>query len=385
MKAALFASAFHPHVGGVEEVTRQLAHRQRLAGDSPLIVTNLWPKDLPEAEEFEGLPIRRYNFRVPERHWKQWGGAWLYGPGTLRRLCSDLKTHGADLIHVHCVSSNAYYALRARKRLGLPLVVTLHSELTMDATGLFQRSAFAQSLLRTILAEADAITGVSAKTLADAEAFWGKPFGTRARVIYNGVPLEEFAACATYRHEKPYILAIGRLVTQKGFDILLRAFAEADLRDYDLLIAGDGAEREALEGLAACLGQERSVHFLGRSDRAQTLALFKGCEYVVVPSRTDEGLPMVTMESIAAGKPVIASQVGGIPESISDGVNGLLVPKEDVAALSEALQKLAHDTKFRERLGSGAKERAEAFAWSDIAAQYAEVYAKVSQRRGTQP
>src|SRR5690349_19023151 len=121
MKVAFFASAFHPHVGGVEEVVRQLAHQLNATGQAPLIVTNRWPKGLAAEEMFEGLPVRRFIFRVPERSWKQMGGFLLYGDGTARDICRTLKEHGSEIIHVHCVSSNAYFALRAKRRLKLPL------------------------------------------------------------------------------------------------------------------------------------------------------------------------------------------------------------------------------------------------------------------------
>ena len=107
MNVAIFASRFYPHPGGVEEVVRQLAHEQMRRGDWPMIVTNRWPKNLPAREKLEGLPVHRYVFRVPEHNWKQMGGALLFGPSTLRRLCADLSVHKTQLIHVQCVSSNA--------------------------------------------------------------------------------------------------------------------------------------------------------------------------------------------------------------------------------------------------------------------------------------
>ena len=144
MNIALFPSAFWPHVGGVEELSRQLAHELVNQGHRTTITTNLWPKSLPEAEDYEGLPVRRYVFRVPALTWKQLGGAILFGPATLNRLCGDLTEFGTDILHVQCVSSNAYYALHAKRRLKLPLVVSLQGELNMDATQLFEKSSFAR-------------------------------------------------------------------------------------------------------------------------------------------------------------------------------------------------------------------------------------------------
>ena len=379
MNVALFSSAFYPSVGGVEELVRQLAHEQRRRGSHPLVVTNQWPRDLPASEEYEGLPVRRYPFRVPERSLRQYAGALLSGPGTLRRLCADLRAHRVDLLHVQCVSCNAHYALQAKRRLGLPLVVTLQGELTMDAGGLFQQSAFARDLLRACLTEADAITACSGRTLADAEAFFGRPFEERGRVVYNGIRLADFAGATPYPHPRPYVLGIGRLVPQKGFDLLLRAFAQAVAageRDTDLLLAGDGVERANLETLAAELGLGDRVRFLGRVDRPEAVRLFTGCRFFVLPSR-EEPFGIVNLEAMAAGKPVIATAVGGVPEIVTDGANGLLVPGENVEALATGMLHLLRDEPLRDRLAANASNAVRAFDWSAITDQYQAVYEQI--------
>ena len=376
MNIALFASAFHPHVGGVEELVRQLAQEQRRRGGLPLVLTNRWPKGLPEGEEHEGVPVRRFAFRVPEPNPRQLGGALLYGPGTVRRVCAALTEHKADLIHVQCVSSNAHYALLAKRRLGLPLVVSLQGELTMDASRVFQRSAFARRLLHTLLSEAEAITACSAQTLAEAEAFYGKPFGERGRVVYNGIRLEDFRNAAPYPHPRPYVLGIGRHVPQKGFDVLLRAFAQlvaAGEATHDLLLAGDGAEHQSLQQLAADLGLSARVKFLGRMDRPQTVRLFAGCSFFVLPSR-HEPMGIVNLEAMAAGKAVVASRVGGVPELVQDDQNGLLVPAEDAPALAAAMRRLITDPALRDRLGEAGHAHVQTFDWAFITDQYEAVY-----------
>lgn len=386
MKIGLFASAFYPHVGGVEELVRQLALQQRRRGDQPMVLTVRWPKDLPAAEEYEGVPVRRYVFRVPDWNWKQRGTALLLGPGTLKQVCRDLCVHQADVLHVQCVSSNAHYALQAKRRLGLPLVVSLQGELTMDADRIFERSDFARSLMRAILNEADALTACSAQTLAEAEAYHGKPFGERGSVIYNGIRLEDFADITPYNHPRPYLLGIGRLVSQKGFDVLLRAFARCVERGeaaHDLLLAGDGAQRAELERLAGDLHLSKRVRFLGRVDRPTAAQLFCGCSFFVLPSR-HEPMGIVNLEAMAAGKAVVASRVGGVPELVEEGRNGLLVPGDDVDALTPALLRCCDDRELRARLGAAGKERARCFDWSVIAEQYDAVYRRVlSGRRPT--
>jgi glycogen(starch) synthase len=382
MKIALFASRFYPHVGGVEELVRQLAHQERLRNEMPLIVTNRWPKSLPAVEEFEGMPLRRYNFRVPERTWKQMGGAILFGRSTLMSLCSAIKAHGAGLLHVQCVSSNAYYALRAKRVLGLPLVISLQGELTMDATQVFQNSQFARSLMRRALTEADAITGCSAQTLRDAEEFYGQPFGDRARVIMNGVTLTDFTQGETFRHPRPYILGIGRLVPQKGFDVLIRAYAQSGITSHDLILVGEGSEEAELKRLVAELGLTGRVCMPGRADRAGAVAYFNGCSFFVLPSRM-EPMGIVLFEAMAAGKAIVASNVGGVPENVRHEETGLLVPGDNVEALSLALRRLESDTALRERLAVAGNRYVQDYDWARIAEQYAEVYKTVLSRKRT--
>jgi glycogen synthase len=382
MNVAIFASAYHPHVGGVEELVRQLAHALQDQGHLAYVFTNRWPKNLPAIEEHEGITVYRHVFRVPERSPRQMVGARLLFKRTADAVCRQLMAAKTDVLHVQCVSSNAHYALEARHRLGLPLVVTLQGELTMDAGGIFQHSEFARNLLRRALSEADAITACSAQTLGEAEDFYGQPFAPRGHVIYNGVRLSDFVGIAPHEHPRPYLLAIGRHVPQKGFDVLLRAFAMALRRagiPHDLLLAGDGTESATLQELAKELGVSERVVFTGRADRRLAMRLFAGCDFFALPSR-HEPFGIVNVEAMAAGKAVIASRVGGVPEIIADGRNGLLVPPDDPVALADAILRLACERDLPERLGSEGRAGAAAFDWLEIAARYAEVYRTVSCR-----
>jgi glycosyltransferase involved in cell wall biosynthesis len=380
MKIALFPSSFAPHLGGVEELVRQLAHHLAAAGNSPRIYVNRWPKSLPRHEKFEGLDVRRYVFRVPERTIKQYAGAVLCGRSTLRNLCRDLRAHQAEVLHVQCVSSNAYYALQARRRLRLPLLVTLQGELTMDASGLFQRSRFAQDLLRQVITQADVVTACSGKTLEDAERFLGRALGAKATVIFNGASTQDFAKKETFPHPKPYVFAMGRLVTQKGFDVLMRAFAAAGISSHDLIIAGEGSERQALDALATSLPCSKSIYLIGRADHQKVVSLLNGASIFVLPSRSDEGLPIVCAEAMAAGKAIIATRSGGAPEAVIDGENGLIVAKEDDVGMTGALQRLLADRPLREKFEQRSLKRSQLFAWPEVTRQYTSAYAEALGR-----
>ncbi len=380
MNIALFASAFYPHVGGVEELVRQLAHAYIGKGVQPIVLTNRWPRDLPAYEDYEGIPLYRIAMRVPDGGPKARINYALTHRAIERGMLAILRRHNIGLLHVQCISSNGCYALRAKHALGLPLVVTTQGERTMDATGLYQRSAYMNRVLRELLDQADHITACSRHTLDDMQTYYGQPFGARADVIYNGIQTADFADTASFAHNRPYILGIGRHVPQKGFDILLRAFAQADLPGHDLILAGDGPERAALQALAVTLGIQNKVVFTGRADRAAAVSLFKGCAFFVLPSR-QEPFGIVNLEAMTAGKAIIASRVGGVPEVVLDGDTGLLVPPEDVDALARAVQQLACDAPLRQQLGAAGQARAQSFAWPAIAEQYLGIYQEVCHRK----
>jgi glycogen synthase len=383
MNVAIVASAFFPSVGGVEELVRQLAIEQRRRGGRAVVAVNRWPRDLAEIDEVDGVPVRRYAFRVGGGDLRQNLGALLLGGGELRKFNRDLRADAIDLLHVQCVSCNAPYAIGASRRLGLPLVVSLQGELTMDATGLFERKASARRLYRAALDAADAVTACSRQTLEEAERFYGRSLGHKARVIHNGVRLEDFERAQPYSWRRPYILAIGRHVVQKGFDTLLRAVARAGKLTHDLLIAGDGPERTSLEKLAGELGLGEAVRFVGKVDHDEAVRLFAGCSFFVLPSR-HEPMGIVNLEAMAAAKAVLACEVGGVPELVVNGETGLLTAAEDVEAMASGITRLVFDADLRKRLGENGRKRAARFSWGAITDQYEQVYRKVLQRRPMQ-
>jgi len=379
---ALFASSFSPHVGGVEELVRQLSRAQRAQGGAPLVVTMRWPKELPAAENFEGIPIRRHLFRLPERK-PRWLAAYALEHRALQRAIDrQLVDHGADLVHVQCVSGNGLYAYRAARNLGLPLVASLQGELSMDANRVYETSAVLPRLLRRLLIEADAVTACSRHTLEEAQSFTGVDVGARGTVIPNGVNVAELREAQPARRGRPYVLAIGRHVHQKGFDVLIDAWAQLRRslpEPIELVIAGDGPERASLIARAGLQGLEDSIEFPGSCDRATTASLFVGCSAFVLPSR-HEPFGIVNLEAMAAGKPVVATDVGGVSEIVDAGVTGLLVPADDSRALAAALEKVLTSPGLAQVLAAQGAERSAAFDWARIAARYADLYRQISAR-----
>ncbi len=359
---------------------RQLARAYNARGDRAIVLTNRWPRDLPEREDYEGIPTYRLAMRAPEGSLKAKLNYRLTHAGIEKEMLQILQRHETQVIHVQCVSVNGHYARIAAQELKLPLVVTAQGERTMDATGVYERSQFLNDTLRTLLKEADFLTACSQNTLDDLKQYSGQDFADRARVIYNGIATEDFSDdIVPYQHERPYLLGIGRWVPQKGFDVLLRAFAQAAQNanfQHDVLLAGEGDERAKLESLVDELKLQGRVHLLGRADRPLAVSLFKGASFFVLPSR-HEPFGIVNLEAMIAGKAVIATRVGGVPEIVREEKNGLLVNGADVASLSAAITRLADDPNLRERLGKNGREFAKEFSWSNIAVQYRAIYERV--------
>jgi glycosyltransferase involved in cell wall biosynthesis len=151
----------------------------------------------------------------------------------------------------------------------------------------------------------------------------------------------------------------GRLTAQKALDDLFEALAAVP--EAVLLLLGDGPERERLERLVRELALEGRVSFLGGGDRDAVLRLFAASDAAVLSSAW-ENFPHTVVEALAVGTPVVATAVGGVPEIVRDGVNGLLVPAGDPAALGLALRRIGEDAELRRRLAAAAAPSVAALA-----------------------
>ncbi|MBI4416672.1 MAG: glycosyltransferase family 4 protein, partial [Euryarchaeota archaeon] len=189
-----------------------------------------------------------------------------------------------------------------------------------------------------------------------------------------GVPRDAFLA-----------VFAGRVVPDKGVHVLAEAASLLGPSDGYVLVAGprgrteaDRAYADRLPTLAGEAGASGRFRCLGALSQEQLEDLFRACDVVVVPSVWAEPAPMVAIEAMAHGHPVVASSVGGLPFLVPDGQAGLLVPPQDPRALAEALRRLAHDASLRERLGSQARKQAERrHALTRFAVEHARLYSSL--------
>jgi len=230
-------------------------------------------------------------------------------------------------------------------------------------------------LFRLLVRAADAVAACSAEAAAYAMRV-GR--ARRVAVVPNGYDPAEFRPGPPFPHPRPYVLGLGRLEAQKGFDLLIEALARPAAPALDLVLAGDGAARPQLEELARARALAARVRFLGATDRPTTLALLRSAVAVACPSRF-EGLPLVCLEALAAGRPVVATAVNGIPEVIREGETGFLVPPEDPAALAAALARVVAAPDAAARLAARGRGLVEQrHPWPVVAPAYLALSAEVA-------
>ena len=209
---------------------------------------------------------------------------------------------------------------------------------------------------------------VGHRSARELERLIGLPSGTIA-VIHNGVNADGTVARQRQPGQRATVGAIGRLSVQKGFDVLLRALAH--LPEVDAVIAGDGPEHENLERLRDELGLRERVRLIGPT--VGPSAVLGSIDAYVLPSRF-EALPLVVLEAMHAGLPVVASDVGSVAEAVIDGDTGLLVPSDDVGALVGALTRIL-EPEVGQRMGARGRELARAhFTRTRMANDHADIY-----------
>ena len=401
-RIALLPSSYPPSLGGVEELTRHLALALTEAGDQVEVWTGQPDDSVPETVEIrDQLVVRRLPMPLPATNWSAIYRSITTGPRTLFSLRSAVAAFRPDVLHVQCFGPNGTYAAMLSRITGIPLVVTLQGETVMDDGDIFHTSRVLRHSLRSGLRTAAVVTGCSAFTLADAEERFGLVPG-RGVVIPNGVELRHEPAgnvppadaAPTGRsgdddkgandwRDRPYILALGRVVEKKGFDLLIAAYAavEDPGRTADLVIAGAGPALEDLKGQAVALGVADRVHFAGRLDRDQVAESMTGAELFIMPSRL-EPFGIVVLEAWRAGVAVMATSRGGPPEFVHDGEDGVLVDPFDTVAFSSVLADLLRDADRRHAIAAAGRARVDAFSWPSIADRYRQLYSSLSDRGG---
>ena len=275
-----------------------------------------------------------------------------------------------DIIHVHWPVPQGIFGLLVRSAGGGRLVATFYGA---DLV-LVQRFSILTGFLRRFVARCNDFAAISTYTARELTRLTGEV----PRVIPFGIhlPPEQDWPATPGR-----ILTVGRLIPRKGHLYLIRAMAHlSDLSDAHLVIVGSGNEREALEAEVQRLGLEERVTFTGRVSDEELEADYKSCQVFVLPAIVDESgdtemLGMVSLEAMRYCKPVIASNVGGIPDIVVDGESGVLVPQKDPKALAAAIRRMLTDEDWAREVGHAGYRFARAhFSWESVTAATRAMY-----------
>lgn len=249
-----------------------------------------------------------------------------------------------DVVHVHGARLGQFWVLEWARLRGVPSMYTEHVAIA-DMGGPWE------AIAPHVAMQAGVLASVSSHACDSLQSVLPAP---RPIALTNHIVQEQLSPDADDYSAHRWA-CVARLERHKGIDVLLHALALclAHAPEFEVVLAGDGSDRGALETLARDLGVAHRVQFLGRLSPQELTPVLHAAGGVVLPSRT-EGLPVSLVEAMAHHRAIVATRVGGIPELLQDGESALLVAPDDPEALAEAMQRVASDDDLRSRLADRA-------------------------------
>jgi phosphatidylinositol alpha-mannosyltransferase len=351
--------------GGVQTHVRELAEHLRERRHEVLVLSPVRHRAREPWVRPVGRPVNiPYNASIAPIDPRPWS----YVP-----VRDALRSFGPDVVHAHepLTPSTSMWATLASP---VPVVASFHS----GAAGsrLFDLAAPALRLVARRIAVRVAVSRAAAR-------FAGARLGGDFVVVGNGADVARFErAPAANLGPGTKILFVGRLDERKGFPVAAQAFGvlARDRPELRMVVVGDGPDRRAVERLAPEL-RER-VTLLGVVPNVDLPPYHAACDLVFATSVGGESFGVVLVEAMAAGLPVVASDIPGYDEVVREGVEGLLVPPHDPKAVADAAARILDDPELAARMSAAGRERARAFDWSVIVGQLERLYLEATRGRG---
>lgn len=364
MKVLLFSTAYLPHIGGAELALKEIT--DRLPGVEFDLMTAKLKRGLPDFERVGNINVHRIGAgnKILDK-------PLLSNLGFLKAINLHKKKK-YDLIHGVMASQGSAAAYLFKFFYPkMPFVLTLQEG------DLGRNSPFDRFWQRRIIKKADAITVISGY-LADFAKRYNK--NASLHIVPNGVDLKKYQAPRIRNqndNEKKVITTVSRLVKKNGIDILIEAAKELEIDNWELKIIGGGPEEKRLKNLAKKSGIAEKTKFIGSVSNEEVPKYLAEADVFVRPSRS-EGLGSAFLEAMAAGIPIIGTNVGGIPDFLEDGKTGLFVKTDDPKDLAEKIDTVLGDEKLRKGLSeNGRKLVEERYNWDKIAGQMKGVYHEI--------
>lgn len=368
MRIMVWTNSFWPQIGGVEVLGTRLFLALKARGHEFLIVTRRISISLPGEAMYCGIPV----YRFPTLQALNEGD--LDQLAQMRQQIFKLKlSFRPDLIYFYHVGPEMFLYREIIQDHSVPVLVTLH--------GTFPDQCFLPgTLIGELLRSADWVTACSAAVL-DKTRRQLPEIVSSSSVIANSLE-EPHVNPVPISFEAPKLLCVGRVVPQKGFDLVLVALASIVHRfpTLRLVIAGEGESLPELKQQAARLQIDNYVEFMGWVMPEKIPALINKSSIVVMPSR-EEPFGLVALQASQMARPVVASRVGGLSEIIVDKETGLLVKKEDAGVLADAIAFLLDHPEVAIRRGENGRKRArEVFNWDRYVDTYDQLFQQLGQK-----
>lgn len=361
--------AFPPRICGWSAHAKALSEQQASLGHSVRVMQ-------PRSPSSEAGSLKLEYVERPSQHGGPAGhfADLVFNMRVVSAAVRESPRWRPDIIHVHGDIVDAAVQTRLGRRLGVPVVLTLHA-------GLNRRRRY-RLLARPILSHVDGVIGVSASARDDAISLGVPP--DRTTIISSGVDPKFAEPDPTARARVRSELGIpddvvvtafvGRLEPLKGVATLASAAARLNPRSHRVLVVGDGSERGYLADAGPAL-----LH-LGERSKREVLNVLRASDLFVMPSvdlpGQGEGTPTAILEALVVGLPLVVSNAGGIPNLIRDSAHGTIVPQNDPDRLARAIEALARSADIRRDIAERNRDLGRSFLWPSIATRVLAFYAR---------
>ena len=354
----------------------------------PIPLSFLWKynecKSIPDTMKYEGIQIHFVRYRrIPSKYGHSIS-TYLLAKNISNKLLPIIDDFNPNIIHAHWATPSGFVGVYLKKFIKVPIVCNL---MGCDINTWPSYDMYSDFLTRKVINKSDRIISVSKSLKRKAETL-GKP-KCPINVVYMGIDTKDVCYDMRYREiirkqyniseQEKIIMFIGNIITSKGIWELLKVFRKIDKENINvkLFLIGSGKELNRAKHFCKINRINHRVEFIGRVMHKEIGKWLSACDIFVLPSYT-EGLPNAVVEAMACRRPVIATQVGGIPEIIVNNKNGILVPLKDVQELYSKIMLLCKNNKMAEELGNaGYNTVIEKINWDKRAEQITNIYKKI--------
>ncbi len=368
MKILYWTETFWPDISGVAVLGMQHCAALKLRGHEIIIVCSHGAFKLPDLMEQEGIQIYRFHFQsaLIDKNLKDIKEL----KGSVSQLVDSFEP---DILHINSSEPSIFFLQHIIRSQSIQILATVHFILSKRYT---ENTLYGRTLRLT-----DWVVGVSDSIMKDAVSINPK-IKNRTSVIPNCLKMPT-SKPTDLPFDPPILLCLGRLDHDKGFDIAITGFAKVleIYPDAKMVIAGEGPDKIEIETCVQKLKLDQSIEFIGRVEIEDIPDLINRVTIVIIPSRSRESFGLVALQAAQFARPVIASNVGGLPEIVLHNKTGLLTEPENSKSIENAILKLLADIDNTKKIGSSAYLRTiKEFSISEYIDKYETIYNRLNKQ-----